>query len=154
MELVQSDLKAIGITTEFQSADFPVYLKQLDEGKHQIARLGWIADYPIAYNFLYSLFDSKSGDNKSQYKNPAVDTAIADGNKVVDTQERIAKFQEIDKTIAADIPVAPLMFYKHHHVGSDRLRDFTFGPMYFGNFEKAWVADGAAASGDSTGTAQ
>lgn len=154
MELVQSDLKAIGVNTEFQSADFPVYLKQLDEGKHQIARLGWIADYPIAYNFLYSLFDSKSGDNKSMYKNPAVDTAIADANKIVDTAERIAKFQEIDKTIGADIPVAPLMFYKHHHVGSARLRDFTFGPMYFGNFEKAWVADGGAASGESTGTAK
>lgn len=146
MELVQADLKAIGINTEFESADFPVYLKQLDEGKHQIARLGWIADYPIAYNFLYSLFDSKSGDNKSAYKNPAVDAAIAEAEKTTDGAARITKFQEIDKTIAADVPVAPLMFYKHHHVGSARLHDFAFGPMYLGNFQKVWLDDATGAS--------
>jgi hypothetical protein len=37
------------------------------------------------------------------------------------------------------------MFYKHHHVGSDRLNDFVFGPLYFGNFEKVWVDDASAA---------
>ncbi|HSK47201.1 MAG TPA: peptide ABC transporter substrate-binding protein [Coriobacteriia bacterium] len=144
MELVQADLKAIGIESEFDSADFPVYLKQLDEGKHQIARLGWVADYPIAYNFLYSLFDSKSGDNKAYYANPAVDQAIKDGETTVDTAARLAEFQQISKTIGADNPVAPLMFYKHHHVGSDRLHDFIFGPMYLGNFDKVWVEDAAA----------
>jgi peptide/nickel transport system substrate-binding protein/oligopeptide transport system substrate-binding protein len=145
MELVQSDLKAIGIETEFDSADFPVYLKQLDEGKHQIARLGWVADYPIAYNFLYALFDSGSGDNKAFYANKDVDAGIAEATTIVDSAARVAKFQEINKTIGSTNPVAPLMFYKHHHVGSDRLHNFIFGPMYLGNFDKVWVEDAAAA---------
>ncbi len=145
MELVQADLKAIGINTEFESADFPVYLKQLDEGKHQLARLGWVADYPIAYNFLYALFDSKSTDNKALYKNPAVDDAIKAAEKMTDSAARAEEFAKIDATIGADNPVAPLMFYKHHHVGSAKLRDFKFNALYFGNFEKAWIAsDGAA----------
>ncbi len=140
MELVQSDLEAIGIKTEFESADFPVYLKQLDEGKHEIARLGWVADYPIAYNFHYALFDSNSTDNKAFYKNEEVDKAIAEGQTIVDSAARIAKYEEIDATIGADIPVAPLMFYKHHHVGSDRINDFVFTALYFGSFEKAWIS--------------
>lgn len=139
MELVQADLAAIGIKTEFETADFAAYLKQLDEGKHEIARLGWVADYPIAYNFLYALFDSNSTDNKSFYKNEAVDTAIAEGQTITDRDQRIAKYAEIDKTIGNDAPVAPLMFYKHHHVGSDRLHDFVFDALYFGHFEKAWI---------------
>lgn len=143
MELVQSDLEAIGVKTEFKSADFPAYLKQLDEGGHQIARLGWIADYPIAYNFHFSLFDSNSGDNKSNYSNEAVDAAIAEGQTITDSAARIAKYEEIDKTIGADNPVAPLMFYRHHHVGSDRINGFIFSPMYFGNFEKAWISEAA-----------
>jgi oligopeptide transport system substrate-binding protein len=145
MELVQADLKVIGIETEFESADFPVYLKQLDEGKHELARLGWVADYPIAYNFHYALFDSKSTDNKALYKNTDVDAAIAEGQTITDTAARIAKYEEIDATIGADIPVAPVMFYKHHHVGSDRLRNFIFDAQYFGNFEKVWVDDAGAA---------
>jgi len=145
MELVQSDLTAIGIKTEFESADFPVYLKQLDEGNHEIARLGWVADYPIAYNFHYALFDSNSGDNKALYKNPAVDAAIAEGQTITDSAARIAKYEEIDATIGADVPLAPLMFYKHHHVGSDRINDFVFTPLYFGSFEKAWISADSAA---------
>ncbi len=144
MELVQADLKAIGINSKFQSADFPVYLKQLDDGQHQVARLGWIADYPIAYNFLYSLFNSKSGDNKSFYNNPAVDESIAKAETTVDGATRIGEMENISATIGADNPVAPLMFYKHHHVGSDKIRDFVFGPMYLGNFQKVWVSNAAA----------
>lgn len=142
MELVQSDLKKLGINTKFDSADFPVYLKGLDAGKHQLARLGWVADYPIAYNFLYPLFNSKSGDNKAYYANKAVDAAINDAEMITDDAARIAKFQEISKTIGADNPVAPIMFYKHHHVGSDRLNNFIFNPMYLGNFSKVWITPG------------
>jgi peptide/nickel transport system substrate-binding protein/oligopeptide transport system substrate-binding protein len=144
MELVQSDLATIGVQTDFQSADAPVYWPQLQNGKFQIARHGWIADYPIAYNFLYALFDSKSGDNYSRYKNPAVDTAIAEAEKTTDSAARIKMFEDIDKMIGADTPVAPVMFYKHHHVGSARLRDFTFTPMYLGNFQKVWIDEAAA----------
>ena len=139
MELVQSDLKAIGITATFDSADFPVYLKQLDAGKFQIGRLGWIADYPIAENFLYSLFQSKSGDNKSKYNNPAVDTALNDAAKIVDTNARIAAYQAIDKTIQADNPVIPMMFYKHTRVGSKRLNNFTWDAQGLGDFATVWV---------------
>ncbi len=143
MEIVQADLKAIGIETKFESADFPVYLKQLDEGKHQLARLGWVADYPVAYNFLFPLFDSKSGDNKSAYSNAKVDAAIAEGQKILDDDARAAAYAEISRTIGADNPVAPLMFYKHLRVGSDRLRDFTWDAMGLGDFTKVWIDEPA-----------
>lgn len=145
MELVQADLAAIGIKTEFQSADAPAYWPQLQEGKFEIARMGWIADYPIAYNFLYSLLDQRSGDNYSQYKNQAVSDGIDEAVQMTDAGERQAKFEEINKMIGDDAAVAPIMFYKHHHVGSDRINDFTFTPMYFGNFSKVWISDAAAA---------
>jgi len=65
--------------------------------------------------------------------------------KITDSAERVSKYEEINTTVQADNPVAPVMFYKHHHVGSDRLNDFIFGPLYLGNFEKVWVKDAAAA---------
>jgi oligopeptide transport system substrate-binding protein len=139
MELVQSDLKKIGITATFESADFPVYLKQLDAGTFQIGRLGWIADYPIADNFLYPLFQSKSGDNKSKYVNAAVDKALDEARKITDDAARIKAYQAINKTIAADNPVLPMMFYKHTRVGSKRLHDFTWDPQGLGDFSTVWV---------------
>jgi peptide/nickel transport system substrate-binding protein/oligopeptide transport system substrate-binding protein len=146
MELVQADLKAIGVTATFDSADFPVYLKQLDAGKFQIGRLGWIADYPIADNFLYPLFQSKSGDNKSKFADPAVDSALEKARATTDDAARIAAYQAIDKTIGAQNPVAPLMFYKHHHVGSKRLHDFTYDAQGLGDFTKVWIEEAAPAT--------
>lgn len=140
-ELIQADLAAIGIETEFDSADFPVYLKQLDEGKHQLARLGWLADYPIAYNFMYPMFDSKSGDNKASYNNPEVDKAIADGQTILDAGARATEYARINKVVAEDLPYTPLMFYKHTRVGSARLNDFNFSPMGFGDFTKVWLSN-------------
>jgi oligopeptide transport system substrate-binding protein len=142
-ELVQSDLKAIGIPSTLNpTADFATYLKELDAGKVQVGRLGWLSDYPTADNYLYSMFYSKSGDNKSQYNNPEVDAALIDARSTTDTAQRIAKYQAINKTIQADMPVAPIMFYRNNAVGSDRIHDFTFDAFQYGSFEKAWLTNG------------
>ncbi len=140
MELVQSDLKKIGITAVFDSADFPVYLKQLDAGNFQIGRLGWIADYPITDNFLYPLFQSKSGDNKSKFSDPAVDKALDDARKITDDAARIKAYQDINATIQANVPVAPMMFYKHTRVGSSRIHNFVWDAQGLGDFTKVWIS--------------
>ena len=142
MQLVQADLKAIGVNTTFDSADFATYLKQLDAGKHEIARLGWVADYPIMDNFLYPIFNSKSSDNKSFYKNPAVDAGILDARQTIDSAARIAKYQAVNNTIQAANPVIPLMFYGHHHVGSERVHDFVYSAQDLTDFPVVWLTNG------------
>ncbi|MEI7814689.1 MAG: peptide ABC transporter substrate-binding protein [Coriobacteriia bacterium] len=144
MQLIQADLKVIGINTTFASADFPTYLKQLDAGKFQIARLGWVADYPIMDNFLYPLFDSKSADNKSYYVNPAVDAGISDARALTDPSARIAKYESVNQIVQAANPVAPIMFYRHNHVGSDRVNELTYSAQGIADFTSAWLTKGGA----------
>ncbi|MCE5204050.1 MAG: peptide ABC transporter substrate-binding protein [Coriobacteriales bacterium] len=142
MELIQSDLKKIGINAVFDSADFPVYLKQLDAGDFQLGRLGWIADYPIMDNFLYPLFQSKAGDNKSAYSNPEVDKALDEARTITDDAARIKAYQDINAIVQANVPVAPLMFYKHTRVGSSRIHDFVWDAQGLGDFTKVWIEAG------------
>jgi oligopeptide transport system substrate-binding protein len=139
MERVKADLTSIGLTVTFRSTDFPNYLQQLTTGDFQFGRLGWIADYPIAENFLSPLFRSGSIDNYSAYGNPDVDAALNTARKNTNTASRIAAYQSISATIAADDPVIPLMFYRHSRVGSARLHGFTWDAQGFGDFAKAWV---------------
>ena len=89
MELVQADWEKIGVKSTFDSAEFAVYLKQLDAGKFQVARLGWIADYPIMDNFLFPLFTTGAGDNKSQYSNPEVDKGLETARAITDQRARL-----------------------------------------------------------------
>jgi ABC-type oligopeptide transport system substrate-binding subunit len=144
MQLIQADLKAVGINTTFASADFPTYLKQLDAGKFQIARLGWVADYPIMDNFTYPLFDSKSADNKSFYVDPTVDAGITAARGETDSAARISKYQAINQTVQAANPVAPIMFYRHHHVGSERVNELTYSAQGLADFTSTWLTNGGA----------
>ncbi len=145
MELVQADWEKIGVKSTFDSAEFAVYLKQLDAGKFQVARLGWIADYPIMDNFLFPLFTTGAGDNKSAYSNPDVDKGLDEARAITDQQQRLDKYQEQNVTVAAALPVAPIMFYRHHHVGSERLNNFTYDPSGIPDFVSVWITAGGSA---------
>jgi peptide/nickel transport system substrate-binding protein/oligopeptide transport system substrate-binding protein len=144
MQLVQSDLQKIGLKAKFDTADFPNTLKKYDAGNFQIGRLGWVADYPIMDNFLYPLFRSGGGDNKSAYANADVDKKLAEARATIDSAARIKLYQDVDKQIGADLPVIPIMFYKHHHVASDRVNDLTYSAMGLADFSKVWLSGAAA----------
>jgi oligopeptide transport system substrate-binding protein len=143
MQLVQSDLKAIGLTVKFDTADFSATLKKYDAGTFQIGRLGWSADYPIMDNFLFPLFKSNGGDNKSKYSNPTIDAAFQTARSTTDSAARIAAYQQIDKTIGSTLPDIPVMFYKHHYVASDRVHELTYSAMNLADFTSVWL-DSAA----------
>lgn len=152
MQLIQADLDKVGIKTKFDSADFPTYLKGLDAGKFQFGRLGWIADYPITDNFLYPLFFSTSTDNYSKYANAEVDKALEDARKTTDRAARISAYQALNKTIAADMPVIPVMFYKHHHIASERVHELTYSAMGITDFTSVWLEGGEGAPASEAAT--
>lgn len=146
MQLVQADLAKIGVKTSFDSADFPTYLKQLGAGNFQIGRLGWIADYPIMDNFLYPLFSGPtSTDDYSFYNNPAVTAGLTAARAITDSTQRLAAYQKQNETIASTNPVIPIMFYKHHHVGSARVHQLVYDAQGLLHLEKTWLTGGAAA---------
>ncbi|MCL1798888.1 MAG: ABC transporter substrate-binding protein [Eggerthellaceae bacterium] len=128
MQMVQADLAAIGIKAELDSMEWASYLSALQNGNYQIGRLGWIADYPIMDNFLYPLFYTDNGDNRSGYSNKEVDEKIIAARAITDTAERIKLYQEVDDILGEDAVVVPVMYYCHHDVASDRVKNLFYGP--------------------------
>ena len=145
MELVASDLATIGVNAQLKpTADFATYLKEWGEtpSKQQMGRMGWVADYPTGDNFLYSNFVKGGGNNYSKYANDATDEAMIAARSTADTTERGKAWEEINRQIGADSPVAPIVFYRNNFVGSDRIHDFIMGPMSIPYFDKAWLTNG------------
>ncbi|GAB4275568.1 MAG: ABC transporter substrate-binding protein [Coriobacteriia bacterium] len=146
MELIQEDLAALGIESELEGFEWAQYLDLLfTDASYQIARLGWIADYPTLDNFTYPLFYSTSSDNYCFYNNPEVDEALDNARTIVDDDERIAEYQRIQKMIGEDVPVIPIMYYKHGRVASDRVHDGVFSPMGLFDFQNVWLSEAQAA---------
>ena len=117
-----ADWNAVGIQTTSTTAEWAsIITNAYPNGDFQVGRLGWIADYPIYDNFMYPLFVTGGDNNYGKYSNADVDAGMLEARAMLDDAERIAKFQEVDKLVAADMPVIPLFVYKHQLVCSDRV---------------------------------
>lgn len=155
MQLIQADLAAVGVKVKLDGRPWETYSAEwlkVTDGKfanndvHQLMRLGWLADYPIMDNFLYPMFDSKSGDNKALYKNAEVDAMLLEARKTTDADARIKLYQEIEKKIGEDQPLIALVNYRHIRVGSDRVHDLVFSPMGLAALDKAWLTPAKTAT--------
>lgn len=141
--LVQADLEALGFTVKQEYTEWAAYLEKLQADEYQIGRMGWIADYPIFDNFMFSVFYSESANNYANYNNPEVDTMMREARATTDTDERIAKWQEINRIIAEDIPALPIMAYRHGRVCSDRVNNLVFSAMGLLDFTHCWITKSA-----------
>ena len=139
MQLIQQDFAAIGVEADLSGMEWAQYLDMLAEGTYQMGRLGWIADYPIKDNFLYPLFKTGSADNYALYSNEEVDAKLEEARVTVDDDERLAAYREIEVMIGEDAPVAPVMFYRHTRVASDRVMDGVFSANGLFDFENVWL---------------
>ena len=125
-----ADWNALGIDTSSQTAEWASILSNTyPNADFQAGRLGWIADYPIMDNFLYPLFVTDGDNNYGKYSNDAVDKGLLDARSTASDDERVAKYQEVDKLIAADMPVIPLLYYKHQMVCSQRVKSLYMDPQ-------------------------
>jgi peptide/nickel transport system substrate-binding protein/oligopeptide transport system substrate-binding protein len=131
MQAVQANLKEIGIESKLSGMEWAQFVDYRQAGKHQLARDGWLSDYPIADNMLYPLFISTNAgtDNTSFYANPRFDTLVKDARKVADVNGRVAKYQEAERVMLDDAGCIPLMFYSHHSVAQKYVTGLVHSPM-------------------------
>ena len=142
MQLVQADLKAIGINTTLDGSDAPTFWDKEGKGgpDFYIGRSGWIADYPTIDNFIFNLYYSTAGNNFSHVKDPAIDKAITDARSMADPKAALAAEQAAVKLIGATCPDAPVMYYTHDEVASARVNNLTYSPLLFADFVNCWLS--------------
>ena len=141
--MVQADLQKIGIQTELEGVEWAQWLDQLQAGtpdSYQLGRIGWSSDFPIYQNWVGSLFTTGGADNLSGYSDPAVDAAIADARATANTDERLAKYLALDKTIGDASPVAPLFIGRHSRVGSNRINGLVYSALNYYSLDNVWIS--------------
>ncbi|MHB1017375.1 MAG: peptide ABC transporter substrate-binding protein [Coriobacteriia bacterium] len=141
LQLVQEDLKAIGVNGELVGSEWAQYLDKLGAADYQVGRLGWIADYPIMDNFLYPLFKTGSSDNYSFYSNADVDAKLDEARTTVDDDARVALYQEIESIVGEDAVSIPMFYYRHTRVASDRVNDGVYSANGLFTFESCWLSE-------------
>lgn len=113
-EFIQNQLKAnLGVNVELNSADWPVYIKDVDNGNYPMFRLGWVADYPDPDNFLWVLLDSGNAGAKGGsafYSNPEFDKLVRAAKSEIDQAKRMTMYEDAEAIAMKDACWMPIAF--------------------------------------------
>lgn len=109
---VQSDLQAVGLRVRIKTFEFGTYLEKVKNGEHDLAMLGWIADYADPDNFLYFNLDKDNAKppagNIAFYESNPLHELLVAAQKESDHTKRIALYHRAQKIVHEDAPWVPI----------------------------------------------
>jgi ABC-type transport system substrate-binding protein len=147
MDLMASFWRAIGVTLIPEYNNWPEFLKKMERKQQQMFRLGWVADYPDAENYL-QLFYSKSispGPNHTNYSNPKFDALFEKARQLQDSPERTALYRQCIAMVVDDAVwitlTYPLAFgLQQQWFSNYKFHDFPYPNMKFYRTAPNWEA--------------
>ncbi|MFA7160225.1 MAG: ABC transporter substrate-binding protein [Kiritimatiellia bacterium] len=134
VELFSSFMDRIGIQIVPIYNNWPTFLSRMERRQAQMFRLGWVADYPDAENFLQLFFgpNSSPGPNHCNYANKSFDALYEKARIMADSPERTALYRQMAGIVVEDCPWIfeqhPLSYGLHHQwLKNYKPHDFPYG---------------------------
>jgi ABC-type oligopeptide transport system substrate-binding subunit len=120
--------KNLGVEIRLRNTEWKVYMEQLTRVDYQVARRGWVADYPDPNTFI-DMFLSKSGNNNTGWANPAYDALVDQAARTKDPRARLEVLQRAERLLMDELPIAPIYFYVTQEMWRPSLHGFYENPM-------------------------
>nr|WP_321233652.1 ABC transporter substrate-binding protein [uncultured Psychroserpens sp.] len=112
-EYIQRELQKIGIIVNVDVIPAATLKDAKANGKLDMFRASWVADYPDAENYL-SLYSSKNfapnGPNYTHFRSEQFDTWYQEAFTITDTKQRELLYTKMDSLVMASTPVVPLFY--------------------------------------------
>ncbi|MBD2790917.1 oligopeptide ABC transporter substrate-binding protein OppA [Xenorhabdus sp. 42] len=103
--------KNLGVNAALQNQEWKVVLDNMHQGKFDVIRRAWVADYDSPMTFL-TLFASKQVNNTSQYENKEFDEFFEKAG-VIGSKDYYQKASDI---LTKDLPSIPVYYYVNHNM--------------------------------------
>jgi oligopeptide transport system substrate-binding protein len=146
-EVLQAQLKDVGIALELRRLDWAAHIKLVDDGSAGFFRQGWIADYPDPENFLTVLYHSRNvgaAGNSSRYRNPTLDRLFDEADTMPSGPARNKRYAEAEQILLDEAVWIPLYHYtsraliKPYVRGLERSPQST-APEFLAPLRKVWL---------------
>ena len=116
---VQAYWKELGITTTLKNMEFGQYLDFIGPPQNSdvdVYRLGWIYDYPDAYNG-FELWTCDSGNNSTGFCSKKYDAIVAKAARTPNDEARFKLYQQAETVLTGKsgaLPIMPIYWYVFH----------------------------------------
>lgn len=146
-EAVQNMLKEIGVNAKIQILQFAQHLDNIDAGRVDFFRLGWVADYPDPENFLNLFYGKNVPDNPKEksplnsfrYKNKKYDELFEKAITTMDPVERTKLYEEAEQIGVSEAPVLFIFYDEDYRLLQPYVRGYALDPMHRINCRYLWL---------------
>jgi peptide/nickel transport system substrate-binding protein len=106
-EILQQNLKAVGIDVNIRVMEWQAFLEQIDKRSFDAMIMGWsMGRDPDLYDIWHSSKTKKGEYNFIGYKNPEVDRLLVEGRRTFDLEKRKKIYYRIHAILADEQPYA------------------------------------------------
>lgn len=132
-EYIQRELQKIGLNVKIDVIPGAALKDAKANGKLDIFRASWVADYPDAENYL-SLFYSKNfapnGPNYTHFKSELFDTLYETAFEETNDEKRNLLYTKMDSLIMQQAPIVPLFYDEIVRFTRKNVKGLEVSPAY------------------------
>lgn len=130
--------KNLNIDIKLVNVESKVHSERRHNGKFQIARAGWGADYNHPMTFL-DLFTSEAGNNTPQFRNPEYDKLIREAKLAIDPKDCIKLLHEAEEMLMDNWVVCPIYYSTQTIMMKEYIKDWNISVFGDINFDEIYL---------------
>ncbi len=110
-EVIQQQLQNnLNVKIELQNMEWGSYLDKRKQKDYEMARAGWIGDYPDPNTFL-DMWITDGPQNDTNWSNKDFDRLLQEAGAEPDQAKRMKLLQDAEQIFVDELPVIPIYFY-------------------------------------------
>lgn len=140
VQVIQSQLKDVGIQMEIQDFEFGTLMEKCKAGEQTAEMMGYTYTNPdIAFVWFHSS-NIGTGLNFSHLNDPKLDALIVKGRTTMDDKARAQVYQEIQKYLVDVAVWVPLWIDKYTTAYDNKIQGAKFHPDAYTIYFDAWIS--------------
>lgn len=134
-QIVQEQLKAVGITVEVETMKYNAATELADEGQLQMFPGGWYMVFPVISDIVDGYYVGGEYFDASAYEQLADDVRAQ-----YEPEDQNPIYQEIGSILIEDAPALFLTSAAYNTLVSEQLQNFQYRGEYGNYYDRAWLA--------------
>jgi oligopeptide transport system substrate-binding protein len=128
-EVVQHQWRGeLGIDVELRPLEWGVFLDTLTKKQYDVARSGWIGDYPDPNTFL-KMWVTDGANNQTGWSNKEYDSLLDQAASEADPEKRMQLFYRAEEILLDEVPIIPIYYQVAKNMVRPGVKGFTANPQ-------------------------
>lgn len=126
-QVIQAMAQEAGIDIQIRSTEFASQLRDQQQGKFQMSRIGWSGRIDPDGN-IHQFVTTKGNQNDGKYSNPEVDKLLDEARTIYDVAERKKRYDAAQKILQDELPIVYLYNQTVFFALRSNLQGFVINP--------------------------